>query len=130
MRALGSGWLSEKHTATTSVDATCAQVMVKLRNSRNLDARQSALVDSAYFAVHPPERVGARRKKRPPEHEYIRHLILESLSKDEVKPVGGANPAAVSCCESHTCGPPSVICPWRALVAAALWLAVRSPPAS
>ena len=61
--------------------------MVKLRNSRNLDARQSALVDNAYFAVHPPERVGARRKQRPPEHAYIRHLVLDSLSKDEVKPV-------------------------------------------
>lgn len=61
--------------------------MVKLRNSRNLDARQALLVDNAYYAVHPPERVGARRKRRPPMHEYMRHLILDSLSKDEVKPV-------------------------------------------
>ena len=29
----------------------CLQVMMKLRNARNLDARQSSLVDSAYFAV-------------------------------------------------------------------------------
>lgn len=27
------------------------EVMMKLRNARNLDARQSSLVDSAYFAV-------------------------------------------------------------------------------
>lgn len=27
------------------------EVMMRLRNARNLDARQSSLVDSAYFAV-------------------------------------------------------------------------------
>ena len=60
---------------------------MRLKNTKNLDARQSMLLDNAYFAVRPPERLGARRKKRAPEHEYMRHLVRECLSKDQVKPV-------------------------------------------
>ena len=60
---------------------------MRLKNSRNLDARQSMLLDNAYFAVRPPERLGARRKKRPPEQEYVRHLVRECLAKDQVKTV-------------------------------------------
>lgn len=67
--------------------ATAVQVMMRLKNTKNLDARQSMLLDNAYFAVRPPERLGARRKKRAPEHEYMRHLVRECLSKDQVKPV-------------------------------------------
>lgn len=63
------------------------QVMMRLKNTRNLDARQSMLLDNAYFAVRPPERMGARRKKRPPEQEYVRHLVRECLAKDQVKTV-------------------------------------------
>ncbi len=60
---------------------------MKLKNSRNLDARQSMLLDNAYYAVRPPERVGARRKRRPPVHEYARHLIHDRLATEQVKPV-------------------------------------------
>ena len=60
---------------------------MRLKNTRNLDARQSMLLDNAYFAVRPPERLGARRKKRPPEQEYVRHLVRDCLAKDQVKPV-------------------------------------------
>ncbi len=63
------------------------QVMMKLKNSRNLDARQSMLLDNAYYAVRPPERVGARRKRRPPVHDYMRHLIHDRLATEQVKPV-------------------------------------------
>ena len=51
---------------------------MKLRNARNLDARQSGLVDSAYFAVKAADKA-VRRKQRPPLHEYIRHLIYTRL---------------------------------------------------
>jgi regulator of nonsense transcripts 2 len=61
--------------------------MMKLKNSRNLDARQSMLLDNAYYAVRLPERVGARRKRRPPVHEYARHLIHNRLATEQVKPV-------------------------------------------
>ncbi|BDA48017.1 Regulator of nonsense transcripts 2 [Coccomyxa sp. Obi] len=63
------------------------EVMMKLKNSRNLDARQSMLLDNAYYAVRPPERVGARRKRRPPVHDYMRHLIHDRLATEQVKPV-------------------------------------------
>ena len=63
------------------------QVMMRLKNSKNLDARQSMLLDNAYFAVRPPERLGARRKQRPPEQEYMRYLVRECLTRDQVKPV-------------------------------------------
>lgn len=64
--------------------------MMRLKNSRNLDARQSALLDNAYFAVRPPERVAARRKRRAPEQEYMRYLVRECLAKEQVKPVSSA----------------------------------------
>lgn len=60
---------------------------MKLKNTRNLDARQNMLLDNAYYAVRPPERVVARRKKRTPVQEYMCHLVLETLSKEELKPV-------------------------------------------
>ena len=60
---------------------------MRLKNSKNLDARQSMLLDNAYFAVRPPERAAARRKKRAPEQEYMRYLIREALSRDQVKSV-------------------------------------------
>ena len=60
---------------------------MRLKNSKNLDARQSMLLDNAYFAVRPPERLGARRKQRPPEQEYMRYLVRECLTRDQVKPV-------------------------------------------
>lgn len=74
--------------------------MMKLGKSRNLDARQSMLLDNAYYAVRPPERIGARRKRRPPVQEYARHLIHHCLASDGVKPVstssfGYPNPFSV-----------------------------------
>jgi hypothetical protein len=63
------------------------QVMMRLKNSRNLDARQNALLDNAYFTVRPPKRAVARRKRRAPEQEYMRYLVRECLAKEQVKPV-------------------------------------------
>jgi len=58
---------------------------MKLKNSRNLDARQTLLLDSAAYAARPPERPGARRKRRPPQHQYMRHLVHERLTHAELK---------------------------------------------
>ena len=62
-----------------------AQVMMKLKNSRNLDARQSLLLESAFYAARPPERTAARRKQRPPLHEYMRHLVHQPLTQADLK---------------------------------------------
>ncbi len=86
------------------------QVMMKLGKSRNLDARQSMLLDNAFYAVRPPERVGARRKRRPPAQEYARHLIHHCLASDGVKPVSNSFfaypnplPARTPGCRVHRC---------------------------
>lgn len=51
-------------------------VMMRLKNVRNLDSRHAAAVDSAYFA-NKPARGGTPRRRRPPLHEYVRHLVFE-----------------------------------------------------
>ncbi|KAL4452134.1 hypothetical protein ABPG75_007796 [Micractinium tetrahymenae] len=71
---------------TSTRMANFLEVMMKLRNARNLDARQSSLVDSAYFAVKSLDRA-AKRKQRPPIHEYIRHLVYERLPLGQVTKV-------------------------------------------
>lgn len=43
--------------------ANFLEVMMKLRNARNLDARQSSLVDSAYFAVKSAGRAAMRKQR-------------------------------------------------------------------
>lgn len=58
---------------------------MKLKNSRNLDSRQSLLLESAFYAARPPERTAARRKQRPPLREYMRHLVHERLTHAELK---------------------------------------------
>jgi hypothetical protein len=51
-------------------------VFVLGQTSRELDSRQASLVDNAYLQCCPPQRSAARpMKKRPPEQEYIRHLV-------------------------------------------------------
>ncbi|GFH07185.1 uncharacterized protein HaLaN_01949, partial [Haematococcus lacustris] len=58
------------------------QVMMRLKGVRHLDPRQAALVEAAYYAATAPKGGfnAAKRKKRPPLHEYIRHLLLVQLS--------------------------------------------------
>ncbi len=69
------------------------EVMAKLRNARNLDVRQSGLVDSAYFAVKAADKA-VRRKQRPPVHEYVRHLVYQRLAAGEVTKVRRAGRCA------------------------------------
>jgi regulator of nonsense transcripts 2 len=75
--------------------------MMKLKNTRNLDARQSMLLDNAYYAVRPPERMGLRRKRRPPAQEYMRHLVLDTLTAAELKPVRFLPSTLLSHTRSH-----------------------------
>jgi regulator of nonsense transcripts 2 len=57
------------------------EVMMKLKNVKNMDSRRSAQIDWAYTEVKQPGRANQQRKKRPPMQEYIRHLIFTRLSK-------------------------------------------------
>ena len=61
------------------------QVMVKLRNARNLDARHNLLVDGAAHACKPAASLAPRRKQYPPLEAYMRHLVLVELFIGDVK---------------------------------------------
>ena len=63
----------------------CTQVMLKLRNARNLDARQNLLVDGAAHACKPAASLAPRRKQYPPLEAYLRHLLLLELFNGDVK---------------------------------------------
>jgi len=58
--------------------------MMKLRESRHLDSRQSTIVENAYYYCKPPEQTHYE-KKRSPIELYIRKLIYDDLSKDTVR---------------------------------------------
>ncbi|GIM12930.1 hypothetical protein Vretimale_16172 [Volvox reticuliferus] len=55
------------------------EVMMRLKNARNLDPRHAGLVDSAYFAAKASLEARQRRRKRC--MRYIHHLIFEILSE-------------------------------------------------
>ncbi|WIA32391.1 hypothetical protein OEZ86_003220 [Tetradesmus obliquus] len=80
-------------------------VMMRLRNARNLDSRQTNAVDSAYFACRPPDKA-TQRRRRPPLQEYIRHLLFEVLGDGSIVevlrklmklPWGQAEPYLLKC---------------------------------
>jgi regulator of nonsense transcripts 2 len=63
--------------------------MLRLRRAKNLDLRQQTLLESAYFAVKPPERVHRVTKQYSVVQQYARYLIQEraddpKASVDEV----------------------------------------------
>ena len=60
---------------------------MKLKNARNLDARQSMLVDSAYYQCNPPQHSALKRKRRPAVQDWMRHLVFVQLGKDDVRKV-------------------------------------------
>ena len=61
---------------------------MKQKNNRNLDARQSMLVESAYYQCNPPQHSALKRKKRPVVQDWMRHLIFVQLGRDDVRKVG------------------------------------------
>ena len=61
------------------------QVMVKKKNSGNLDPRQVLAVESAHIASNPPDRAGLRKSHHPPHRLYMRHLIRNCLTEDDIK---------------------------------------------
>ena len=61
-------------------------VLGRLKQARNLDARQAALVDNAYLACRPPPRAPPRRaKERPPQQAFARHVIFNLLAPATVE---------------------------------------------
>ncbi|KAJ0960577.1 hypothetical protein J5N97_001570 [Dioscorea zingiberensis] len=63
------------------------EILMRLKNVKNLDPRHSTLVENAYYLCKPPERSARVSKSRPPLHQYIRKLIFSDLDKSSVEHV-------------------------------------------
>eukprot|EP01038_Epipyxis_sp_PR26KG_P009687 gene9687-13040_t len=60
------------------------ETMLRLRRAKNLDLRQQTLLESAYFAVKPPEKVASKKKTLTTVQKYIHYLIQERLESSQV----------------------------------------------
>ncbi|VFQ65700.1 unnamed protein product [Cuscuta campestris] len=63
------------------------EILMRLKNVKNLDPRHITLVENAYYLCKPPERSARVSKIRPPLHQYIRKLIFSDLDKSSIEHV-------------------------------------------
>eukprot|EP00252_Welwitschia_mirabilis_P015911 TRINITY_DN352_c0_g1_i2.p1 TRINITY_DN352_c0_g1~~TRINITY_DN352_c0_g1_i2.p1 ORF type:complete len:706 (-),score=145.51 TRINITY_DN352_c0_g1_i2:279-2270(-) len=63
------------------------EIMMRLKNVKNLDARHSTLVENAYYLCKPPEKSARVAKVRPPLHQYIRKLLFSDLDRQSIEHV-------------------------------------------
>ncbi|GMG99374.1 hypothetical protein Nepgr_001214 [Nepenthes gracilis] len=67
--------------------ANMLEILMRLKNVKNLDPRHSTLVENAYYLCKPPERPARVAKVRPPLHQYIRKLLFSDLHKSSIEHV-------------------------------------------
>jgi regulator of nonsense transcripts 2 len=72
---------------TTVRMANMLEILMRLKNVKNLDPRHSTLVENAYYLCKPPERSARVSKVRPPLHQYIRKLLFTDLEKSSIETV-------------------------------------------
>ncbi|CAN1174174.1 Regulator of nonsense transcripts UPF2 [Linum perenne] len=72
---------------TTVRMANMLEILMRLKNVKNLDPRHSTLVENAYYLCKPPERSARVSKIRPPLHQYIRKLLFSDLDKSSIEHV-------------------------------------------
>ncbi|KAL0290372.1 UNVERIFIED_CONTAM: Regulator of nonsense transcripts UPF2 [Sesamum calycinum] len=72
---------------TTVRMSNMLEILMRLKNVKNLDPRQSTLVENAYYLCKPPERSARVSKVRPPLHQYIRTLLFSDLDKSSIEHV-------------------------------------------
>ncbi|KAI5648769.1 hypothetical protein M9H77_34774 [Catharanthus roseus] len=72
---------------TTIRMANMLEILMRLKNVKNLDPRHSTLVENAYYLCKPPERSARIAKVRPPLHQYIRKLLFSDLDKSSIEHV-------------------------------------------
>ncbi|KAF9596961.1 hypothetical protein IFM89_014605 [Coptis chinensis] len=70
---------------TTIRMANMLEILMRLKNVKNLDPRHSTLVENAYYLCKPPERSARVSKTRPPLHQYIRKLLFTDLDKSSIE---------------------------------------------
>ncbi|KAH9778559.1 Regulator of nonsense transcripts UPF2 [Citrus sinensis] len=67
--------------------ANMLEILMRLKNVKNLDPRHATLVENAYYLCKPPERSARVSKVRPPLHQYIRKLLFSDLDKSSIEHV-------------------------------------------
>lgn len=67
--------------------ANMLEILMRLKNVKNLDPRHVTLVENAYYLCKPPERSARVSKVRPPLHQYIRKLLFSDLDKSSIEHV-------------------------------------------
>ncbi|XP_052203853.1 regulator of nonsense transcripts UPF2 isoform X2 [Diospyros lotus] len=72
---------------TTVRMANMLEILMRLKNVKNLDPRHSTLVENAYYLCKPPERSARVSKVRPALHQYIRKLLFSDLDKSSIEHV-------------------------------------------
>ncbi|KAI4302355.1 hypothetical protein MLD38_038110 [Melastoma candidum] len=72
---------------TTVRMANMLEILMRLKNVKNLDPRHNTLVENAYYLCKPPERSVRVSKVRPPLHQYIRKLLFSDLDKSSAEHV-------------------------------------------
>ncbi|XP_019415182.1 PREDICTED: regulator of nonsense transcripts UPF2-like isoform X10 [Lupinus angustifolius] len=72
---------------TTIRMANMLEILMRLKNVKNLDPRHSTSVENAYYLCKPPERSARVAKVRPPLHQYIRKLLFSDLDKSTIEHV-------------------------------------------
>ncbi|MCD7449886.1 Regulator of nonsense transcripts upf2, partial [Datura stramonium] len=72
---------------TTIRMANMLEILMRLKNVKNLDPRHITLVENAYYLCKPPERSARVSKVRPPMHQYIRKLLFSDLDKSSIEHV-------------------------------------------
>lgn len=64
-----SGRFLYRSPETTVRMANMLEILMRLKNVKNLDPRHSTLVENAYYLCKPPERSARVAKVRPPLHQ-------------------------------------------------------------
>lgn len=66
---------------TTIRMANMLEILMRLKNVKNLDPRHSTLVENAYYLCKPPERSARVSKVRPPLHQvkFLSSLIVSLI---------------------------------------------------
>lgn len=67
--------------------ANMLEILMRLKNVKNLDPRHSTLVENAYYLCKPPEKSARVSKVRPPLHQYMRKLLFSDLDKSSIEHV-------------------------------------------
>ncbi|XP_049955092.1 regulator of nonsense transcripts 2-like [Schistocerca serialis cubense] len=58
--------------------------MMRKKAVMALDSRYVTMIENAYYFVNPPDSSLSSKKERPPEHEFIRKILYQDLTKTNI----------------------------------------------